>query len=100
MNMSTMYYSDLQYGEIYTSTKDLTYSIWKKGFPRIEIKEGEKLMFRSFQPYEHDPKGCLSLFVVLETKETVCLYCSQTNATLYLKHLPWEERNKGEQIEA
>jgi hypothetical protein len=79
-------------GEIYETTVGYTYSNWDDKLKYILVPEKEKLMFRSFQPYEKDAE--LALFFWLERKTTVCLVCADEAPSISLKHIPWEERDK------
>lgn len=89
-------YKDLQFGEIYISTKSHSYSNYSGKWEKIEVPEGEKLLFRSFQPYGNRKDQELALFFWMKLRITVCLAVSEETPILYLEHIDWEKRNENE----
>lgn len=89
-----MKYTELQYGELYITTKEHTYSNFDDSYERVTIPVGEKLLFRSFQPYGKRKDSELSLFYWFKHQITVCLVVSDKTPVLHIKHVEWDKRHE------
>lgn len=90
---NTIKYTELTYGEMYLTTKEHTFSNFDENYTQITIPEGEKLMFRSFQPYGKHVDKELALFFWLKHKTTVCLVVCEKTPILHMNHIEWDKRN-------
>lgn len=93
-------YGNLSFGEFYTTTKTHTYSNYDENFQLIEVPEGERLLFRSFQPHGRHEDEDLALFFWLKHRITVCLCVSEQTPILYMKHVEWEKRHDNQESES
>jgi len=87
-------YTQLKYGEMYVTTKEHTFSNFDERYNQVSVPEGEKLLFRSFQPYGRHKNKELSLFYWLKHRMTICLVVSEKTPVLHMKHIEWENRNE------
>lgn len=89
---NTMEYKNLEFGELYISTRSHVYSNYDDNWRKVSIPENEVLLFRSFQPYSSDETQNLALFYWMKHKMTVCLCVSEETPILYLSHIEWDKR--------
>jgi len=91
-----VWYTDIKHGEVYEATKEWEYAVYQekyKGKKELTVvPAGQRLIFRSLQAYKKEKQ--LALFVWLEKRMTICLVCSGDAGLIYIKHVPWEERNQ------
>lgn len=95
--MIKLKYKQLKYGELYLTTKEHTYSNVDEKYVTVTVPEGEKLLFRSFQPYGKKKNKNLALFFWLKHRISVCLCVSDKTPVLYLRHVEWEKRHEIEE---
>lgn len=92
-------YKTLKYGEFYKTTKELVYSNFDDNYSQITVPAGEKILFRSFQPYGRHKDKELALFFWLKMKTSICLVVSDETPILYLDHLDWDRRDEIVEVE-
>lgn len=88
-----VYAKELSCGEVYETTLERIWSDFDNKNKHITVPPGQRLIFRSFQPYSRKNNTELALFVWLEERKTICLSISSPDCYLEVKHIPWEERH-------
>ena len=104
MTTKRIHKDDLLFGETYETVKE---SAWSKFIElkdeegtiyktthgeRTTIPAGQRLIFRSFAPYNLNTEQKLALFYWLEKRTTVCLVVSESLCWFDLEYIPWEIR--------
>lgn len=92
-------YTELVYGELYLTTKELVWSNFDENYSQITVPSEEQLLFRSFQTYGNHKDSELSLFYWLKQRTTVCLVCSPKTPVLHIKHIDWDKRTRLDKIQ-